>query len=173
MSDYVYSLGMIETWGFPALVAAADAAAKAADVQVVTYEGADAGIVTIYVIGDVSSVQAAVEIGAAEAKRVGTLLSSHVIARPDRSVPQMIQRLLEKYAAAERATGEEPAEPAMIPVDPVDPVDLQQISVAELRKMARARTNFPLSPQEINFAKKEELIQYLSELAGERGDQSE
>lgn len=171
MSDYVYSLGMIETLGFPALVAAADAAAKAADVQVVTYEGADAGIVTIYMIGDVSSVQAAVEIGAAEAKRVGTLLSSHVIARPDRSVPQMILRLLEKYAAAAQATGEDPEEPAMIP-NP-DPVDLQHKSVAELRKMARAHTNFPLSLQEINFAKKEELIQYLSELEGERGDQSE
>lgn len=177
MSDHRYALGMIETWGFPALVAAADAAAKAANVQVVTYEGADAGIVTIYMIGDVSSVLAAVEIGAAEAKRVGTLLSSHVIARPDRSVPQMILRLLEKYTAAEQAAEEDPEEPAKIQnpdsADHPDPVDLQQISVAELRKMARARTNFPLSPQEINFAKKEELIQYLSELAGERGDQSE
>ncbi|MFM1653595.1 BMC domain-containing protein [Brevibacillus sp. B_LB10_24] len=90
------ALGMIETWGFPALVAAADAAAKAADVRIVTYQGADAGIVTIYIIGDVASVQAAVAAGEAEARRVGQLRSSHVIARPDGSVPQMIQGIVKK-----------------------------------------------------------------------------
>jgi microcompartment protein CcmL/EutN len=171
MSGNVYSLGMIETFGFPALVAAADAAAKAADVRVVTYEGADAGIVTIYMIGDVSSVQAAVAIGAAEAKRVGRLLHAHVIARPDQSVPQMILRLLEQYAAAEQADGEDAGEPAVIPYP--DPIDLQYKSVAELRKMARAVPNFPLSPQEISSAKKEELIQCLMDLENERGDKME
>ncbi len=100
MDGTSYSLGMIETWGFPALVAAADAAAKAADVKIVTFQGADAGIVTIYIIGDVASVQAAVAIGEQEAKRVGTLLASHVIARPDHSVREMIRQMLPKPAAA-------------------------------------------------------------------------
>ncbi|WP_019122967.1 BMC domain-containing protein [Brevibacillus massiliensis] len=114
------ALGMIETWGFPALVAAADAAAKAADVRIVTYQGADAGIVTIYIIGDVASVQSAVAVGEAEARRVGQLRSSHVIARPDGSVPQMIRGIVEKkekkqaakQAKAEKAPGgkKEPAE---------------------------------------------------------------
>jgi len=93
MSAQAYALGMIETLGLPALVAAADAAAKAADVRVVTYEGVDAGIVTVYVIGDVSSVQAAVDAGADAARRVGRLLHSHVIARPDEHVPKMITAL--------------------------------------------------------------------------------
>lgn len=174
MSDYVYSLGMIETLGFPALVAAADAAAKAADVRVVTYEGADAGIVTIYMIGDVSSVQAAVEIGAAEAKRVGTLLSSHVIARPDQSVPKMMLRMLETVApTTNKQEQEQDAEVVQKQEAGRITDELSQKSLNELRKMARAVTNFPLSPQEINVAKKEELLKHLSDQETERGDASE
>jgi microcompartment protein CcmL/EutN len=85
---------MIETWGIPALIAAADAAAKTADVRVTGYEKADAGIVTIYVVGEVAAVKAAVEAGGAEARRVGKLLSTHVIPRPDSSVAGLIQSLL-------------------------------------------------------------------------------
>jgi ethanolamine utilization protein EutM len=85
---------MIETWGVPALIAAADAAAKTADVRVTAYEKADAGIVTIYILGEVAAVKAAVEAGAAEARRVGKLLSTHVIPRPDPSVAGFIRSLL-------------------------------------------------------------------------------
>lgn len=96
MLESGYALGMIETLGFPALVAATDAAAKAADVRCVTYQGADAGIVTIYIVGDVASVTAAVAVGEAEARRVGQLRHSRVIPRPDRSVLQMILQQLDK-----------------------------------------------------------------------------
>ncbi|MGZ9585207.1 BMC domain-containing protein [Paenibacillus marinisediminis] len=85
------ALGMIETWGVPALIAAADAAAKASDVQVLTYEKVDAGIVTIYVVGDVASVKAAVDAGKDAAERVGKLLSTHVIARPDGQLREWIR----------------------------------------------------------------------------------
>lgn len=96
MLENGYALGMIETVGFPALVAATDAAAKAADVRCVTYQGADAGIVTIYIVGDVASVTAAVAVGEAEARRVGQLRHSRVIPRPDRSVMQMVLQQLEQ-----------------------------------------------------------------------------
>lgn len=96
MLESGYALGMIETLGFPALVAATDAAAKAADVRCVTYQGADAGIVTIYIVGDVASVTAAVAVGEAEARRVGQLRHSRVVPRPDRSVLQMILQQLDK-----------------------------------------------------------------------------
>jgi len=99
MLENGYALGMIETVGFPALVAATDAAAKAADVRCVTYQGADAGIVTIYIVGDVASVTAAVAVGEAEARRVGQLRHSRVIPRPDRSVMQMVLQQLEKEKA--------------------------------------------------------------------------
>jgi len=85
------ALGMIETWGVPALIAAADAAAKAADVKIITYEKVDAGIVTIYVVGDVASVHAAIDAGKAAASQVGKLLHSHVIARPDADTAKLIR----------------------------------------------------------------------------------
>ncbi|MFD0617893.1 BMC domain-containing protein [Paenibacillus sp. GCM10027629] len=90
MSGKHEALGMIETWGIPALITASDAAAKAADVRVVTLEKADAGIVTIYLVGDVASVRAAVDAGQEAARKVGKLLSAHVIARPDLQVRDRI-----------------------------------------------------------------------------------
>lgn len=105
MLENGYALGMIETVGFPALVAATDAAAKAADVRCVTYQGADAGIVTIYIVGDVASVSAAVAVGEAEARRVGQLRHSRVIPRPDRSVMQMVLQQLEKEKTKQASKG--------------------------------------------------------------------
>jgi len=160
MRAHAYSLGMIETLGLPALIAAADAAAKAADVKVVTYEGADAGIVTVYVIGDVSSVQAAVDAGADAARRVGRLLHSHVIPRPDESVPKMIKNLMSPPVKEE-------AEPAQ--GQPVSAFAEQSIN--DLRKLARSYTEFPLSTNEINTAKKEDLIRLLEEKPQGGGEQ--
>jgi microcompartment protein CcmL/EutN len=91
MEDVQSALGMIETWGIPALIAAADAAVKTADVRVTTYEKADAGLVTVYIRGDVSSVKAAVDAGAAAAQAVGKLISAHVIPRPDAELVRMLQ----------------------------------------------------------------------------------
>jgi ethanolamine utilization protein EutM len=91
MEDVQSALGMIETWGIPALIAAADAAAKTADVRVTTYEKADAGLVTVYIRGDVSSVKAAVDAGAVAAQAVGKLISAHVIPRPDAELVRMLQ----------------------------------------------------------------------------------
>ncbi|MET3288666.1 UNVERIFIED_CONTAM: ethanolamine utilization protein EutM [Brevibacillus sp. OAP136] len=111
------ALGMIETIGFPALIAAADAAAKAADVQIITYQQADAGIVTIYIIGDVAAVQAAVATGEAAAMRVGRLRHSHVIARPDQSVQQLIKRLESKSAptvASKQAQAKKKPQPPLL-----------------------------------------------------------
>ncbi|EJL29422.1 BMC domain-containing protein [Brevibacillus sp. BC25] len=156
MRATTYSLGMIETLGLPALIAAADAAAKAADVKVVSYEGADAGIVTLYVIGDVSSVMAAVDAGADAARRVGRLLHSHVIPRPDENVPRMIKNLLKPEVKEEVK-----AEPVKAPVS-----GLQDQSINDLRKMARSYADFPLTTNEINMAKKEDLIRLLEEKQG-------
>ncbi|SDX08521.1 BMC domain-containing protein [Paenibacillus sp. CF384] len=88
------SLGMIETYGLPALIAAADAAAKTADVRVTAYEKIDAGIVTLYILGDVAAVKAAVDAGGQAARAVGKLLGVHVIARPDGSIASFIASLM-------------------------------------------------------------------------------
>ncbi len=85
------ALGLIETLGLTAAVEAADAAAKAADVNLVGYEVARGGLVTVKVVGQVAAVQAAVGAGAAAAARVGTVRAVHVIPRPASGLEFMVQ----------------------------------------------------------------------------------
>jgi ethanolamine utilization protein EutM len=81
------ALGLIETRGLVALVHALDAMLKAAQVERVgSFVKIDAGLVSLMVRGDVSSVKAAVEAGAQAAGQTGELVSAHVIPRPDDSV---------------------------------------------------------------------------------------
>jgi ethanolamine utilization protein EutM len=55
---------------------------KAANVVLVSKEYIGAGYVTVLVRGDVAAVKAATDAGAAAARRVGELVSVHVIPRP-------------------------------------------------------------------------------------------
>jgi ethanolamine utilization protein EutM len=75
------ALGMVETKGFTAAVEAADAMVKAANVVLVGREYIGGGYVTVLVRGDVGAVKAATDAGAAAARRVGELVSVHVIPR--------------------------------------------------------------------------------------------
>ena len=76
------ALGMIETRGLVAAVEAADAMVKAAKVDLVGKETIGSAFVTVMVRGDVGAVKAAVDAGAAAARRLGDLVSVHVIPRP-------------------------------------------------------------------------------------------
>jgi ethanolamine utilization protein EutM len=76
------AIGLIETRGLVALVEATDAMAKAANIKVEKRVDIGGAYVTTIVSGDVGSVRAAVEAGAAAAQQVGEFLSSHVIPRP-------------------------------------------------------------------------------------------
>jgi microcompartment protein CcmL/EutN len=76
------ALGMIETRGFVGMIEAADAMLKTANVVLVGWQKVDAGLVTAIIRGDVGSVKAATDAGAAAARRVGELIGVHVIARP-------------------------------------------------------------------------------------------
>ena len=84
------ALGMIETKGFVGAVEAADAMVKAANVVLVGREYIGAGYVTVLVRGDVGAVKAATDAGAAAARRVGELVSVHVIPRPHRDLEQVL-----------------------------------------------------------------------------------
>lgn len=77
------SLGLIETLGLVGALEAADAGSKAANVTFRGYERGRAGLVTVVFTGDVAAVRAAVCAGAEAAKRVGHLVTTDVIARPD------------------------------------------------------------------------------------------
>jgi len=76
------AIGIIETKGYVAALAAADAMVKAANVVIVGREQVGAGLVAVTVVGDVGAVKAATEAGAETASAVGELVSVHVIPRP-------------------------------------------------------------------------------------------
>jgi microcompartment protein CcmL/EutN len=95
------ALGMIECRSFPAVVEAADAAVKAAKVELVSYEKTGGGYVTVIVRGDVAAVKAAVDAGQIAAGRVGEVVTVHVIARPHANVD-----LVMPLGRAEEAKGQ-------------------------------------------------------------------
>ena len=84
------ALGLIETKGLVAAIEAADAMVKTANVVLVGKEFIGAGYVTVTVRGDVGAVKAATDAGAAAARRVGELVSVHVIPRPHEEVEKIL-----------------------------------------------------------------------------------
>ncbi len=86
------ALGMVETRGLIGAVEAADAMVKAANVSLVGKEYIGAGYVTVMVRGDVGAVKAATDAGAAAARRVGELVSVHVIPRPHSEVEKVLPK---------------------------------------------------------------------------------
>lgn len=86
----IEAVGMIETRGFVGAVEAADAMIKAAKVTLVGYEKVDQGLVTVLIRGDVGAVKAATDAGAIAARKVGELVSVHVIPRPHEDVDKVM-----------------------------------------------------------------------------------
>jgi ethanolamine utilization protein EutM len=84
------AIGLIETRGLVGSIEAADAMVKAANVTLMGKEKIGGGYVTVIVTGDVGAVKAAVDAGAAAAKRVGELVSVHVIPRPHEEVTKIL-----------------------------------------------------------------------------------
>ena len=76
------ALGLLECKGLVALIEGSDAMLKAANVEMMGWDKAGSGMVTAFVKGDVAAVKAATDAGAAAARRVGELVSVHVIPRP-------------------------------------------------------------------------------------------
>ncbi|MGE0703733.1 MAG: BMC domain-containing protein [Vicinamibacterales bacterium] len=86
------ALGLVETKGLIGSVEAADAMVKAANVVLIGKEYIGAGYVTVMVRGDVGAVKAATDAGAAAARRVGELVSVHVIPRPHTDVERILPK---------------------------------------------------------------------------------
>jgi microcompartment protein CcmL/EutN len=86
------ALGMVETKGLIGSIEAADAMVKAANVTLIGKEYIGAGYVTVLVRGDVGAVKAATDAGAAAARRVGELVSVHVIPRPHAEVERILPK---------------------------------------------------------------------------------
>ncbi len=87
---YGNALGLIETRGLVGAIEAADAMVKAANVRLIGKEQIGGGYVTVMVRGDVGAVKAATDAGAAAARRVGELVSVHVIPRPHDEIESIL-----------------------------------------------------------------------------------
>ena len=103
------ALGLIECRGLVAMIEAADAAVKAANVTLVGWEKIDAGLVTAIVRGEVGAVKAAVEAGAAAGRRVGEVLSTHVIPRPHSEIDDALPVLHTGETTRKKISGSVPA----------------------------------------------------------------
>ena len=86
------ALGMIETRGLIGAIEAADAMVKAANVTLIGKEQIGSGLVTVMVRGDVGAVKASVEAGSTAARRVGELVSVHVIPSPHPEVEDILPK---------------------------------------------------------------------------------
>lgn len=77
------ALGLIEVYGYPCAIEAADSAAKAANIKVLALSKVGSGIMTVQLMGDVGAIESAVQAGAMSAEKVGKVLHTHIIPRAD------------------------------------------------------------------------------------------
>ena len=99
-STKMEALGMVETKGLVAAIEAADAMVKTANVVLEGKEFIGAGYVTVTVRGDFGAVKAATDAGAAAARRVGELVSVHVIPNPHGDVEKVLPGKSKKNSSA-------------------------------------------------------------------------
>lgn len=92
MAKALEALGMIETKGLVALIEAADAMLKAANVKMVGWEKVGSGLVTAFVVGDVAAVKAAIDAGASAAGKIGEVVSVQVIPRPHEELASVLPK---------------------------------------------------------------------------------
>lgn len=149
------ALGLIETKGMVAAVEAADAMVKAANVVLTGSEYIGGGLVTVMVRGDVGAVKAAVDAGAAAAKRVGELVSVHVIPRPHTDIEAILPRIAGSDFHSD-SFGSKTDE-------------LERLSVEQLRRYARTLEGFPIKGREISRANKDKLLYEISRLINHEG----
>lgn len=130
------AIGLLETRGFPAMVGAADAMTKSADVELISHETIGDGLCTILIRGSLPNVAIAIEAGMHEAERIGELHAVMVIPRPlddlEDSLPQVAMeedqplRLPLNLEAKQTETEAEPlALEATVPEKQAEPLSLE------------------------------------------------
>lgn len=144
---------MIETRGLVAAIEAADAMLKAASVTLVGIERTVAALITVQITGETAAVRSSVDAGVAAAGRVGEVLSSHVIPRPSDDVRSMQFGDTEETSAV--------SAPSFTGVTVARTVDLDEMTVRELRALARDLEDAPIQGRAIARATKQELIDAL------------
>ena len=80
------SYGYIEVVGLVPAIAAADAALKAANGEVVGRENTGKAMIAVIIKGEIGAVRAAIDAAEAEVERIGKVVNTNVIARPDEAL---------------------------------------------------------------------------------------
>lgn len=148
------ALGMIETRGLVGMTEAADAMVKSSTVLMVGKEYVGGGHATVFCRGEVGAVKAALDSGAAAAKKVGELLTVHMIAKPDAQIETLLPNFEWVWIPPWRKT---------MTLQNFDP---DQLTVAELRKLARDLPRMELSGRDISKADKETLVAAIRRALG-------
>ncbi|MFR6291040.1 MAG: BMC domain-containing protein [Peptococcaceae bacterium] len=182
------ALGLIELLGYVPAVVALDTALKTAEVSFQQISKIDKGIVSLTVTGDVSAVQAAMDAAAAAAEQVGQVLYVHVIPRPHDEVDEMLNpppaapqapqppfvsdgsgdepdsetaAELPQAETAQEVSAEESVEltaDLKAQMENLTLEVLEEMTVKELRTIARELNITNMSRKEIRFGKKEDLV---------------
>jgi ethanolamine utilization protein EutM len=162
-----YALGMIETRGLVGSIEAADVMVKTANVALLGTEYIRNGLVTVEIIGEVAAVKAAVEAGAAAARRVGQLVSTHVIPRPSDDIEHILAQRIPAAPGPPQADvqPESPEDEAFDFVASDDDAEygaqLDAMTVHQLRTLARNIDGLAIQGREISMANKDALIHEL------------
>lgn len=129
------AVGLLETRGFPAMIGAADAMLKAAEVYLSGYEIIGDGLCTAVIRGRVSDVAMAVEAGMYEADRIGELHAVMVIPRPlddlEESLPAASCWIEQRQPVALPIELKEVQKELVAQEDKAELPDLRQLPVAE------------------------------------------
>ncbi len=120
------SIGLIETRGFPAMVGAADAMLKSADVQLASYEIIGDGLCTAIIRGSVANVAVAIEAGMHEAEKIGELHAMMII-------PRLLEDLEHTLPVATYWRDEKEPLPMLMPT-PVKQHQREVLALPELEK---------------------------------------
>ncbi len=182
------ALGLIETKGLVGAIEAADAMTKAANVKLIEKELATGALVTIKIEGEVAAVKAAVDAGCVAAQRVGELVSSHVIPRPDSQIDGIVHNIKEEPDKVVKVDAPEVVsendlfseeddqevesniedEDKVFSLSDIPAIDkLEKMNVHELRKLARSVSEFPIKGREISKANRETLLNCFKELSNQ------
>lgn len=98
------ALGMIEVYGRIGAIEGLDSALKAANVSLVNIVRVGGGFTSFFIEGDVGAVKAAIDAAETSAGRVGSVVSSHVIPRPDQSVRNLLNMNQQQSPKGQKST---------------------------------------------------------------------
>jgi|GEM_PF-1503579 microcompartment protein CcmL/EutN len=164
------SLGTFETVGYVAALAGADAALKTAEVRLLGCRYVGSGLVSVLLVGDVSSVKVAVEAGCAAAQQVGDLKWQTVIARTAEGLDLIVAEPEKKSQKKGNSSAKSvPRSSSAAPrkrqsssrrkkIPQLSQEELDGMRVIKLREVARLMPGLALNRQQIRSARKDDLI---------------